>query len=92
MWVVGGSRTGDEMSHAWIAVTHLDQDGYEKIAAEREEKEERSLAGNDWRQVTVEKSLWFFSRSIKKGRLDWLWPAFLFAPIHKEISISQTDS
>jgi mono/diheme cytochrome c family protein len=47
MWVVGGSRTGDEMSHAWIAVTHLDQDGYEKIAAEREEKEERSLAGND---------------------------------------------
>ncbi|MBL4820367.1 MAG: cytochrome c, partial [Gammaproteobacteria bacterium] len=22
-WVVDGSRTGDEMSHAWIAVTHL---------------------------------------------------------------------
>ncbi|NQV68458.1 MAG: hypothetical protein HQ498_00395 [Pseudohongiella sp.] len=47
MWVVGGSRTGDEMSHAWIAVTHLDDAGYEKIVADRKEKEERSLAGND---------------------------------------------
>ncbi len=47
MWVVGGSRTGDEMSHAWIAVTHLDDEGYEKIVADRKEKEERSLAGND---------------------------------------------
>ena len=46
-WVYGGSRTGDEMSHAWIAVTHLDDEGYETIAAERKEKEERSLAGND---------------------------------------------
>ncbi len=46
-WVVGGSRTGDEMSHAWIAVTHLDDTGYENILAERREKEERSLAGND---------------------------------------------
>lgn len=35
MWVVGGSRTGDEMSHAWIAVTHLDDEGYEKILAKR---------------------------------------------------------
>ena len=26
MWVVGGSRTGDEMTHAWIAVTHLDEE------------------------------------------------------------------
>ena len=46
-WVYGGSRTGDEMSHAWIAVTHLDDEGYEKIAAERKEREERSLAGQD---------------------------------------------
>jgi hypothetical protein len=46
-WVVGGSRTGDEMSHAWIAVTHLDDEGYENIVADRREKEERSLAGND---------------------------------------------
>ena len=46
-WVYGGSRTGDEMSHAWIAVTHLDQEGYDKLVAERKEREERALAGND---------------------------------------------
>ncbi|MEX2131412.1 MAG: hypothetical protein WD772_07980, partial [Pseudohongiellaceae bacterium] len=45
-WVVGGSRTADEMSHAWIAITHLDQEGFDKLVAERKEKEERSLAGN----------------------------------------------
>ena len=37
-WVYGGSRTGDEMSHAWIAVTHLDDEGYYKILEERNEK------------------------------------------------------
>lgn len=47
MWVVGGSRTGDEMTHAWIAVTHLDDEGFEKLVAERKEKEERSLAGSE---------------------------------------------
>ncbi|PCJ27062.1 MAG: hypothetical protein COA96_03875 [SAR86 cluster bacterium] len=47
MYVMGGSRTGDEMTHAWIAVTHLDDEGFEEIAAERKAKEERSLAGND---------------------------------------------
>ncbi len=46
-WVVGGSRTGDEMSHAWIAVTHLDDDGYDKLVAERKAKEQRAIAGND---------------------------------------------
>lgn len=46
-WVYGGSRTGDEMSHAWIAVTHLDDEGFDTMVAERKEKEERSLAGND---------------------------------------------
>jgi len=46
-WVYGGSRTGDEMSHAWIAVTHLDDEGYENLLAERKEREERALAGND---------------------------------------------
>jgi hypothetical protein len=35
------------MSHAWIAVTHLDDEGYEKLVAERKTNEERSLAGND---------------------------------------------
>ena len=46
-WVYGGSRTGDEMSHAWIAITHLDDGGYEKLVSERKEREERSLAGQD---------------------------------------------
>mgnify|MGYP002013910638 FL=1 len=38
MWVVGGSRTGDEMTHAWLAITHLDEEGYEKLLEERDEK------------------------------------------------------
>ena len=46
-WVYGGSRTGDEMSHAWIAVTHLDDEGYDRLLAERKERSERSVAGND---------------------------------------------
>ncbi len=46
-WVYGGSRTGDEMSHAWIAVTHLDDEGYEQLVAERKDAEARSLAGSD---------------------------------------------
>ena len=46
-WVYGGSRTGDEMSHAWIAITHLDDEGYDKLLAERREAEMRSLAGSD---------------------------------------------
>lgn len=37
-WVGGGSRTSDEMSHAWISVTHLDEDGYKQIVAERESR------------------------------------------------------
>ena len=37
-WVGGGSRTSDEMSHAWITVTHLDDEGYQRILAEREAK------------------------------------------------------
>ena len=35
-WVGMGQRTTDEMSHAWIAVTHLDQEGYERMVEERE--------------------------------------------------------
>jgi glutamate/tyrosine decarboxylase-like PLP-dependent enzyme len=37
-WVAGGSRTADEMSHAWIAITHLDEEGYQRMLAEREAK------------------------------------------------------
>lgn len=46
-WVYGGSRTGDEMTHAWLAITHLDEEGYEQLVAERREREQRSLAGSD---------------------------------------------
>ena len=45
-FVVGGSRTADEMAHSWIAITHLDQEGYDTMLAERKEKEQRALAGN----------------------------------------------
>jgi len=38
MWVMGGSRTGDEMTHAWLAITHLDDEGYNKLKEERNEK------------------------------------------------------
>jgi hypothetical protein len=34
-WVVGGSRTGDEMTHNWMAVTHLDDEGYNELKLER---------------------------------------------------------
>ncbi|MGD8288986.1 MAG: hypothetical protein PVI31_10215, partial [Gemmatimonadota bacterium] len=30
-WVGIGDRTADEMSHAWIAVTHLDEEGYQQL-------------------------------------------------------------
>ena len=39
-WVDGGSRTADEMSHMWIAVTHLDEEGCERMVEERKEKAE----------------------------------------------------
>ncbi len=38
-WVYPGSRTGDEMQHDWIAVSHLTQELYERIKAEREARE-----------------------------------------------------
>jgi hypothetical protein len=41
-WVSQGSRTTDEMSHAWIAVTHLDEEGYDAALADR--GEERPVA------------------------------------------------
>jgi mono/diheme cytochrome c family protein len=48
-WVSLGSRTTDEMSHAWIAVTHLDDEGYERIVAERESRKKaaQTTAGNN---------------------------------------------
>ena len=41
-WVGLGSRTADEMSHAWIAVTHLDDEAYARLVAEREAKKKAS--------------------------------------------------
>jgi mono/diheme cytochrome c family protein len=35
MWVGIGDRTADEMSHQWIAVTHLDEEGYQALLAKR---------------------------------------------------------
>ena len=46
-WVYGGSRTGDEMSHVWMAITHLDDAGFEKLVADRKDRESRSIVGND---------------------------------------------
>jgi hypothetical protein len=37
VWVGRGGRTADEMSHAWIAVTHLDDEGYERLKGARED-------------------------------------------------------
>ena len=47
-WVDYGQRTADEMSHFWIAVTHLDDKGYERLVAEREKaEEEERIAARD---------------------------------------------
>jgi hypothetical protein len=47
-WVLGGGRTADEMSHAWIGLTHLDQAGYDQLVAERKALEpQRSTDGGD---------------------------------------------
>jgi hypothetical protein len=43
MWVDDGSRTADEMSHAWIAVTHLDEAGYQELLDQRKANQERRI-------------------------------------------------
>ncbi len=35
-WVGWGDRTVDEMAHAWVDVTYLEQEDYERMMAERE--------------------------------------------------------
>ena len=42
-WVGYGERTVDEMGFAWVDVTYLEDDDYEKLAAERHARQE----GND---------------------------------------------
>ncbi len=46
-WVYGGSRTGDEMSHDWIAVTHLDQVRYDELVEERRARTNKLLTGSE---------------------------------------------
>jgi hypothetical protein len=38
-WVSIGDRTADEMSHAWIAVSQLDEEGYQRLLAERQARQ-----------------------------------------------------
>ena len=45
-WVDAGARTADEMSHAWIAVTHLDEEGYDRLMEDRKTDEEQRIAAN----------------------------------------------
>jgi hypothetical protein len=49
-WVGGGSRTTDEMSHAWITITHLDDEGYMKILAERAQRLKAKAATQNQQQ------------------------------------------
>ena len=44
-WVGMGQRTTDEMSHAWIAVTHLDEEGYQEMLKEREQRSIAAVGG-----------------------------------------------
>jgi hypothetical protein len=44
LFVMGGSRTADEMTHAWLAVTHLDEEGYQELLAKRQQTEETVAA------------------------------------------------
>jgi hypothetical protein len=46
-WVGLGSRTADEMSHAWIAVTHLDDEGYARLIAERESRKKATTTSDN---------------------------------------------
>lgn len=38
-WVVFGRRGVDEMSHAWIGITHINEEQYERVVAERRARE-----------------------------------------------------
>tara|TARA_R110001592_G_scaffold106961_1_gene299698 strand:+ start:694 stop:933 length:240 start_codon:yes stop_codon:yes gene_type:complete len=43
-WVIEDSRIADEMTHAWLAVTQLDEDANQEILAQREEAKQRCVA------------------------------------------------
>jgi hypothetical protein len=41
-WVGWGDRTVDEMAHAWVDVTYLEQDEFDRLVAERRARQQRS--------------------------------------------------
>jgi hypothetical protein len=43
-WVGWGDRTVDEMAHAWVDVTYLEQDEFDKMVADRKAKKPKSAA------------------------------------------------
>ena len=43
-WVDYGQRTADDMSHFLLGLTHLDEEGYQRLVEERREKAEEALA------------------------------------------------
>jgi hypothetical protein len=45
-WVGWGQRTADEMSHAWIAISHLDDETYEELLAQRESQQQSQRAAD----------------------------------------------
>ena len=46
-WVDYGARTADEMGHGWLAVTHLDEEGYQRLLAERAAKQRPAAEQQD---------------------------------------------
>lgn len=46
-WVGWGQRTADEMSHAWIAVSHLDEETYQELLAQRNAEANARAAADD---------------------------------------------
>ncbi len=45
-WVGWGDRTVDEMAHAWVDVTYLEQEEFDRLVAERKAKEETQQGGS----------------------------------------------
>ena len=45
-WVFWGQRTADEMSHSWIAISHLDDETYQQLLERMQSKAEALPAGD----------------------------------------------
>lgn len=46
-WVGWGQRTADEMSHSWIAISHLDDETYQELTEQRESEKQSQLSSAD---------------------------------------------